>query len=135
VGVDVRSLSQCWAGSINENFRANGYAGPSYRFTDLFFQSSLFAEIRSIVLVAGNETAADRKKPRSWIIHVPPTCWRITLEIFLLVDDPIGPREGSPKCPLARVFHAVERLALGRALAGLITIHHSYFVTDRKVST
>ena len=48
----------------------------------------------------------------------------------------IGPREVFPQMPLRAGFHgAVERLALGRALAGLITIHHSYFVTDRKVST
>ena len=37
-----RSLSQCWRGSMNENLRASGDAGSSYRFTDLFFQSGTF---------------------------------------------------------------------------------------------
>src|SRR5215203_2439758 len=69
----------------------------------------LGASRRSIGIPTAIEAAADHRA-RSWVIHVPPTCWRITLEIFLLVDDPSSARARFyPSAPRAVFYGAAFR--------------------------
>ena len=66
----VRSLSQCWRGSINEILRASGSAGSSYRFTNLFFQSAVFAGFaQSYFLLTWN--CGGSKNQRLRLAHQP----------------------------------------------------------------
>ena len=60
----VRSQPQCWDGSINENLRTSGNAGPSYLFTDLFFQSPFISDQPAIAEAASIPLRGGRMAPR-----------------------------------------------------------------------
>jgi len=89
----------------------------------IYFLVGTFCRVRSIVLAAATKLRQIEKRDHG-VIHVPPACRRITLEIFLLVLPHLGHAKVPPTSLRAVFLCPVERVRRG---SGVVS---NYFLAE-----